>query len=111
MAKTLSPRPEPAQAADEEFESTSLYLNAILDSDDLEGSRFARHAFSGEETAASIVLLAVDLEKETILYYLGMKELFESEADKKVIDEIIAEEKEHLAALVREYRELGKVNE
>jgi rubrerythrin len=104
MAKALSPRPAAAETADEEFESVSLYLNAVLDSDNLEGSRFARRAFTGEETAASLVLLGVDLEKETILYYLGMKDLFAAEADKKVIDEIVAEEKEHLEALVREYR-------
>jgi rubrerythrin len=108
MEKSLSPRPRADESNDEAFEQAGLYLNAILDSDNLEGSRFAHYVWNGSETLASVVLMSIDLEKETILYYAGMKDLFRREADRLAVDEIIAEEKEHLAVLVGEYRRLEK---
>jgi rubrerythrin len=100
------------QESDEQFlASIDQFLKAVSDSSDLEGSIFSAYLFSGEESLSDIVLIGIDLEKETILYYLGLKDLFRDEKDKKTIDTIIREEKDHLVTLAEEYKKLKAAEE
>ena len=92
--------------ADELFEASGLFLQALIDSENLEGSGFSRYVFTGKETPAQVVLMGVDLEKQTILYYLGLREMFTAPKERSVLETIIREEKEHLAVLIQEYRRL-----
>jgi len=97
LSPVIGPDPDILASVDE-------YLKALSDSTSLEGSIFASYLFSGDEALSDIVMIGIDLEKETILYYLGLKDLFTKKQDLKVIDAIIQEEKSHIGTLIYEYR-------
>jgi rubrerythrin len=88
------------------LEASGLFLQALIDSENLEGSGFTRYVFTGRETPSRVVLLGIDLEKATILYYMGLRDMFPAADERRVLDSIIQEEKDHLAILIQEYRRL-----
>ncbi len=88
------------------FTDIDLYLKAVLDSQSVEGSQFASMLLRGDETLREILLIAIDLEKETILFYLGLKDVVRAVEDKEIVDKIIQEEKSHIVTLVGELRNL-----
>jgi rubrerythrin len=108
LEESLPPGPSSADAtgADELFEASGVFLQALIDSENLEGSGFARYVFTGRETPSQVVLMGVELEKATILYYMGLRDLFSLPEERNVIETIIKEEKDHLGTLIREYRRL-----
>jgi rubrerythrin len=95
------------QQSDENFyNNLDLYLKAVLDSQSLEGSDFAGVLLRGDESLEEILMIAMDLEKETILFYLGLKDVVSAEKDKQTVDVIIEEEKSHIVILAAELRKL-----
>ena len=50
---------------------------------------------------ADVLRLAIDKERDSVIYYLGLKDFVKADEDKKVIDEIIAEEKKHVRILMQ----------
>ena len=56
-------------------EELSLYLNAMADAHGGEGDPDVVESFSGKESMAEIVAIAVGLEKESILFYVGIKDM------------------------------------
>jgi rubrerythrin len=56
-------------------------------------------AFTGEEPIEEIITTAIGLEKESILFYLGLKDLVPAKYGHDKLDEIIREEKLHIAQL------------
>ena len=58
--------------------------------------------FTGKETMENILQTAMGMEKDSIVFYLGMKELVPERLGKDRIDAIIKEEMGHLASLGRE---------
>jgi hypothetical protein len=52
-----------------------LYLAAMADSHGGEGSPSAANALTGKETMEEILIIAIRLEKEYILFYLGLRDL------------------------------------
>ena len=57
---------------------------------------------SGLDTVASLIELAIELEKDTILFYQMLQTFIEDSATLKELNEIIAEESRHIEIL-REY--------
>jgi rubrerythrin len=53
---------------------------------------------TGDESVEDILRIAIDLEKDSIVFYLGMKETLSDESHKSTIDRIIREEMNHYAA-------------
>jgi rubrerythrin len=58
------------------------------------------HALQGNETQERVLGIAVRKEKDAVVFYTGLKD-FVSGLDKAQIDEIIAEEMEHVCILQR----------
>ena len=54
---------------------------------------------SGQETMEDILKMAIGLEKDSIVFYLGFKEAVPKKADRDRIEKIINEEMEHVALL------------
>jgi len=77
----------------------SQYLAAMADTHGGEGSPAAADRLTGKESIGDIVDIALDLEKESILFYLGLKELVPPQYGQDRLDKIIEEERRHIVQL------------
>jgi len=81
------------------MDESTQYLAAMVDSHKGEGSPAAANALTGEETVAEILRIAIELEKESILFYLGLMDWVPTELEKDRLDQIIREERRHVVQL------------
>jgi rubrerythrin len=101
MRGDLSAR-EKTQTAMDPYEQASLYLIALADTHGGEGSPSVAEKLTGQESMMEILTTARDLEKESILFYVGMLDLVPEELGKQRIQRIIDEEKSHVVTLTQE---------
>jgi rubrerythrin len=94
--------PEKEVTTYDPLEEASLYLAAMADGHGGEGSPAAAGSLTGKETLAEILRTAIGLEKKSILFYLGMRDLVPLAMGKRRIDAVIGEEKSHIVILSRE---------
>jgi len=80
------------------FEEMGMYLNAITESKFFFGSDKALSFTTKAKTAKALLDYALAFEKDTMLFYLEIGNLVK-EKDKKLVDKIIAQEKEHIRKL------------
>jgi rubrerythrin len=62
---------------------------------------------TGHESKKDILRLAIGKEKDSIVYYEGLKDFVPREADKEVIDEVIQEEMKHVRILTQSLEQQG----
>ena len=84
------------------------YLGAMADTSGGEGSLAAIESLTDKKSMKDIIKTAIELEKESILFYIGLKDVLSAEAVKEKVDTIINEEKSHIAVLKNE---LDKIKE
>jgi rubrerythrin len=105
MRAELSDKDKKSTVFDPEGESAQ-YLRALADLQVFDGSAEEGFAFSEdlaeEEKIKSALIAAIDLEKESIVFYQGMKEFVPERLGKKKIDDIIKEEMKHIRILTNE---------
>ncbi|MFC1781134.1 ferritin family protein [Planctomycetota bacterium] len=77
----------------------ALYLKTMVDGLGSERIKSPLEKLSGNETIKEIIEIAIDGEKASMLFYIGLKELVPSRANKDQIEYIIKEEFSHLVAL------------
>jgi len=77
----------------------SVYLSAMVDSHGGEGSPDAINSLTGKETMEEIISTAIGLEKDSILFYLGLRDLVPPKFGRDKIDDIIREERKHIVQL------------
>jgi rubrerythrin len=77
----------------------SMYLKAMADNHGGEGNPEVVESLTGEEPMEEIITTAIGLEKESILFYLGLKDLVPAKYGHDKLDDIIREEKLHIAQL------------
>jgi rubrerythrin len=77
----------------EGWDEVSLYLKALVDSEFFLGRDKSLSAIKSVQTAAEAIKFALGFERETLLYYHGLREAIK---EKDIIDEIIKEEKRHI---------------
>jgi rubrerythrin len=80
-------------------DESSQYLAAMADTHGGEGSPSAADALTGSESLKEIIDIAIGLEKESILFYLGLKDFVPPKHGQDKLDEIIAEERRHIIQL------------
>ncbi len=95
LAKRLGPVELPAWSTKEEYAD---YLAALLDTHALFSGGLAETLMAGAADQASAMRLAMSFEKDTILFFMEMKELV-PESEKAFIDWCIREERTHLKML------------
>ncbi len=61
---------------------------------------------TGQETRADVLRMAIEKEKDSIVYYTGLKDLIPSAPDRKVIEEIIQEEMKHVRILAQSLEQI-----
>ena len=62
---------------------------------------------TGKERVEDILRMAIGLEKDSIVFYLGMKAMVPERLGRGKIDEVITEEMGHVDSLSRELETLG----
>ena len=80
-------------------EELSLYLKAMADAHGGEGNPDVTARLTGKESMAQIIETAIGLEKESILFYIGLKDMVPPKLGREKIDEIITEEQKHVVQL------------
>ncbi len=98
MKKQVSELEKPQTVSDPD-EELALYLKAMADVHGGEGNPDIADLFSGQETMTEIINTAIDLEKESILFYIGLKEMVPLKFGREKINAIINEEIKHVAQL------------
>ena len=81
------------------YNEVSQYLAAMADTMGGEGSPSVADTLTGHESIEEILQIAVGLEKDSILFYLGIKDLIPAQSGQDRIDEIIKEERRHVVQL------------
>ena len=77
----------------------ALYLKAMADGLGGERIKSPLERLSGNETIKEILEIAIDGEKASMLFYIGLKELVPNKVNKDQIEAIIKEELSHVVAL------------
>ena len=85
---------------------SSAYLRAWADQQVFNVRTDPAEKLTGKEKMEDIFQMAIGLEKESIVFYLGMKEMIPERLGRGRIDEIIKEEMRHVDALSREFTTL-----
>jgi len=86
----------------------ALYLQAMAD-----GHVFDMHAdptetLAGQDAPEHILRTAIGLEKDSIVYYLGLKEIVPEKLGQGKVQDIIREEERHVVVLSKELASLRK---
>lgn len=77
------------------------YLHALADSYMFNSEQEAEDPIYGLETIEQILQKAIALEKDSIILYLGLKDVVPASLGKDRIEEIIREEMQHITTLTR----------
>ena len=93
---------ERSKKALDPFGEMQMYLEAMADMSGGEGSLKAVESLTGKESIQEVLSTAIELEKESILYYIGLKDMVPSANVKMKIDEIIREERSHIVTLKKQ---------
>ena len=98
MRTTLTEKDKSPKVFDP-YDEVSQYLAVMADNMGGEGSPSVAESLTGNETLEEILQTAVGLEKDSILFYLGIKDLIPSKSGQDRIDGIIKEERRHVIQL------------
>ncbi len=84
----------------------AAYLRAMADGCVFDTDLDPSERLSGNESPEEIYRTAIELEKDSIVFYMGVMDMVEDEQGKARIDEIIKEEMRHVTTLSDELRQL-----
>lgn len=101
MRKQLS-RGEKTQTVFDPDNQAALYLQTMADSHGTEGLKGPAEKLTGKETISQILQIALNSEKESVVFYYGLRGLVSEKAGKDKIEEIINEEISHITGLHRQ---------
>jgi len=105
MRKKLTPEEREPMLLDPDNEA-ALYLQTMADSHGSEGKRDLKTMLTGKESTEEVLAIAINAEKNSIIFYTVLKSLVYPESKDKV-EAIINEEIGHLAILKTQ---LGKLS-
>jgi rubrerythrin len=83
-----------------------LYLQAMADSRGYEGKISPTKELTGSETIREVLEIALNSEKESVLFYFGLKDLVSAKAGKEKVEAIIKEELSHITTLLNSLNSL-----
>jgi rubrerythrin len=102
MREELSAQ-EKEQVTFDPYDEIILYLRAFADEHVFRVNKEdLSESLTGKETVEDILLTAIGLEKDSIVFYTGMTDYIPENLGKGQIDKIIKEEMSHLARLTKE---------
>ena len=83
------------------------YLQAMAEARGYEGKITPTKELAGSETPKEIINIALNSEKESALFYLGLKELVPERAGREKVEKIILEELSHITTLLQRLKALN----
>lgn len=89
---------EPSEGFDPYLEDSQLYLKSLADTEvftNPEAGQQAARSVKGEDEA---ITMAIGMEKDSLLFYYELEKMIR-EKDRKVIESLIEQEKEHVRRL------------
>ncbi len=101
MRANLTEQERQPTVLDPENEST-LYLMSMADGHIFDVRQDPTTLLTGKETMEEILRLAIGQEKDSIIFYLGLKEFTSKPQGKEKIEGVIREEMKHIAYLNKE---------
>jgi rubrerythrin len=106
MREELTAKESGFTVFDPEGES-ALYLAAMVNSRRVEGAPSMAADMTGDEKIEDLIRVAIGLEKEAILFYLGLSDVVSEKQGKQKVMDIIEEEKGHVVDLTEKLGELS----
>jgi len=94
-----------AQTTDVVFDpqgEAGLYLNAMADGNVFNVNEDPSKAMTGKESLEEVLRKALLMEKDSIIFYLGLREMVPPSLGKDKVDDIISEEMSHIGYLNKE---------
>ncbi|MBN1309211.1 MAG: ferritin family protein [Chitinispirillaceae bacterium] len=104
MHQSVTSRESDLSAADPDREAGE-YLNNMAGGYVFDTRKDPSATLSGSERLPDILQTAIGLEKDSIVFYLGIKEMVPRSAGKEKIDAIIKEEMKHVTMLSAKLKE------
>jgi len=104
LRRQLASKAKEATAYDPGQEAED-YLRAMADRRVVDVQRGPRNVFKGGESFADILGIAVGMEKDSIVFYVGMQDMVPPDLGRDKLDLIINEEKKHIVFLNRFFDE------
>ena len=98
MRKELSAAEKESATFDPDNE-VAQYLQTLADFHGTEGKVSPTEKLSGQESMAEILKIALQAEKNSIAFYVGIKDLVPNKAGKDKIQSIIIEEMAHVSTI------------
>ncbi len=105
MRKDLAAREKEATAIDP-YSEAAMYLQVMAAGHGSEGMKSPVEKLTGRESTGQLLEIAVKAEKNSVVFYNGLKELVPLRAGRDKVEQIIKEELGHLAALKQRAAEL-----
>jgi rubrerythrin len=106
MRKQLSSEARTARVFDPENEM-ALYLQAMASGHVFDLRKDPSEQLKGTESIEDILKMAIEVEKDSIVFYLGLKDFVPVKAGKDKVEAIIEEEKKHIVVLNQRLSDLG----
>ncbi len=76
-----------------------LYLQTMADSHGTEGKKNINEMLTGTESIKEILEIALEAEKNSVVFYFGLKSLVSEQAGRDKVEGIIKEELSHITTL------------
>ena len=102
MRAELSEKEKAPTVYDPEGQS-AMYLQAMADGRVFDTKTDPTERLTGTETMEQILQMAIELEKNSIIFYLGMKDMVPDQLGKDKMNQIIKEEMAHIIMLSARY--------
>ena len=105
MRKELNDQEKGWTVFDPDDES-AMYLQAMADARGYEGKITPMKEMTGNETTKEILDIALNSEKESVVFYFGLKGLVPAKAGRDKVEAIIIEELSHITTLLNKLKSL-----
>jgi rubrerythrin len=107
MRKELTEK-EKADTVFDPYNEGALYLQAMADSHGTEGKVSPTQKLTGQETTKEIYEIALNAEKDSVVFYYGLKGYVSAKAGKDKVEAVIMEELSHIRILLDKLNSLNE---
>lgn len=104
MKKNLTPQERESKDIDPSNEAAA-YLRVVADGNVFDYRKDPSKLLTGEQTMEDIFAIALGMEKESVVFYTGIKAMVPERLGSTRVDDIIAEEFSHITLLSKQLAE------